>query len=188
MEKIGLRLILLFSALFALTAVIAVRISLIFLLAIAFTLYFFREPKREIQSGIISPADGRIDYLDSRRAEIFMSPFDCHISLSPCDGIVERIEHSKGTFYPAFLRVLKNERKIIFIRNEDGLFKVELIAGFLARRIICYVKEGEKVSKGQKMGMIVFGSKVALEIPENFEFVRRKGEKIKAGETIAVRR
>ncbi len=187
MEKIELRLILIFSALFALTAIIAISVSLIFLLAIAFTLYFFREPKRVIQNGIISPADGKIDYIDGKRVEIFMSPFDCHINLSPCDGVVERIEHSKGKFSPAFLRVLKNARKTIFIKNEDGLFKIELIAGFFARRIVCYVKEGENVKKGQRIGMIVFGSRVALEIPSKFEFVRKRGEKIKAGETIAVR-
>ncbi|AIY89998.1 phosphatidylserine decarboxylase [Geoglobus acetivorans] len=153
---------------------------------IAFTLFFFRDPDREIQEGVVSPADGRVVVIDGRRIEIFMSLFDSHVNLSPWDGVVKKIEYRPGRFKPAFLKVSENEMNRIVISSDEGVFTVEQIAGVFARRILCYVGEGDAIEKGQKLGMIVFGSRVALEIPEGFRFVVEKGQKIKAGQTVAV--
>ncbi len=156
-------------------------------IAIAFTALFFRDPEREICEGVISPADGKIDYMEGNRLEIFMRPFDCHINRAPVDGIVKKIVFKKGSKPPAFIRSEKAMRNEIYIESEDGIFKVTQVAGIFARRIVCYVKEGDFVRKGQKIGMIRFGSRVILEVPKGYRFVRRVGETVKAGETIAVK-
>ncbi|WP_457548864.1 phosphatidylserine decarboxylase [Archaeoglobus sp.] len=154
-------------------------------LALALTLLFFRDPDRKIGEGVVSPADGKIDYIEGNRMEIFLNVFDCHVNRSPVDGIVKSIRYTRGSKPPAFLRRENVERNEIVIENGDGTFKVVQMAGIFARRIICYVKEGERVEKGDKIGMIVFGSRVVLEVPEGFEFVKKVGERVKAGETVA---
>lgn len=154
---------------------------------LAFTLFFFRDPPRNIGEGVVSPADGRVDFVSERRIEIFMSPFDCHVNRSPVEGIVTRVVYYKGAKFPAYKRGENPERNEIYISNEDGEFKVTQIAGFVARRIVCYVREGERVEKGQKIGIIKFGSRTVLEVPEGFKFTKKVGEKVKAGETIAVK-
>ncbi len=152
-----------------------------------FSIYFFRDPKREIGTEIVSPADGRIDYLSGQRIEIFMSPFDCHVNRSPVSGKVVDVKYTKGKIKPAFLKEKNPERNEIFIKDKKGnIFKVTQIAGIFARRIVCFVKQGDDVKKGQKIGMIRFGSRVVLEVPKDYTFVKNIGEKIKAGETIAV--
>jgi len=161
--------------------------SVLAVLSIAFTLFFFRDPPREIQGGVVSPADGRIDYIHGRRMEIFMGPLDCHVNRSPVDGVIVRTKYMRGRFPPAYRRNDKAERNEILIEAEDGVFKVVQVAGFLARRIVCYVGTGDIVKKGQRIGIIKFGSRAVLELPEGYEFVRRVGEKVKAGETVAVK-
>ncbi len=156
-------------------------------LTIVLTIFFFRDPERKIGEGVVSPADGRIDFLEGNRLEIFMNLFDCHVNRSPVDGRISKIVYRRGRKIPAFLRRDNVEMNEIHIENEYGTFKVIQIAGFLARRIVCFVKEGERVRKGDKIGMIVMGSRVVLEIPHGFVFVRRVGEKVKAGETLAVK-
>jgi phosphatidylserine decarboxylase len=154
---------------------------------LAFTLFFFRDPPRRIEEGVVSPADGEVDFVSGRKIEIFMSPLDCHVNRSPVDGIITKIVYQSGANFPAYKRRTNAERNEIYINNEDGEFKVTQIAGLFARRIVCYVKEGERVTRGQKIGMIRFGSRVILEVPVNFKFIKKMGERVKAGETIAVR-
>jgi phosphatidylserine decarboxylase len=154
---------------------------------LAFTLFFFRDLPREVGGGVVSPADGRVDFVSGRRIEIFMSPFDCHVNRSPVDGVVKKVVYHPGAKLPAYKRSANPERNEIYISNEDGEFKVIQIAGFVARRIVCYVKEGDKVRKGQKIGIIKFGSRTVLEVPPGFTFTKRAGERVKAGETIAVK-
>jgi len=162
-------------------------LSLLFLFFACFTAYFFRDPERKIGDGVVSPADGRIDFIEGRRLEIFMSPFDCHINRAPYGGKVAKVRFVEGSTPPAFIRKQGVRTNEIVIETEFGTFKVLQIAGIFARRIVSYVREGEWVQKGQKIGMIRFGSRVVLEVPEGFRFVRRVGEKVKAGETVALR-
>jgi phosphatidylserine decarboxylase len=185
-EKSGLRIILLETIILIFFLLIFTPLSLLILLLLAFTIFFFRDPPREIQDGIVSPADGRIDFIENQRIEIFMSPFDCHINRSPVAGKVERIVYKKGKFIPAYRREDFAERNEIYIRNNEGVFKVTQIAGFFARRIKCYVKEGDWIEKGEKIGMIKFGSRVCVDLPEKYRITRKIGEKVRAGETIAL--
>lgn len=186
-ERSGLRLITIELILTLLLYFIYLPLSISMLIISLFTIYFFRDPPREIQEGVVSPADGRIDFINENRIEIFMSPFDCHVNRSPVDGVVEKINYRKGAFIPAYRRNDFNERNEIIISTPYGKFKVEQIAGFFARRIVCYVEEGQKIQKGEKIGMIRFGSRVTLDIPKDFKIIRRKWEKIKAGETVAIK-
>ena len=154
------------------------------ILLFAFIAFFFRDPDREIGEGVVSPADGRIDFMEGKRMEIFLGPFDCHVIRSPVQGVVEKVVYKKGKFRPAFWRDEDNERNEIYIRNEKGTFKVVQIAGIFARRIVCRVEEGDEVKKGERIGAIIFGSRVVLQVPEEVVFVKRVGEKVKAGETV----
>ncbi len=188
MEKTGLRMIFILMALSIPAFIVSYGIFLILLVTAVFIAFFYRDTEREIGEGIVSPADGRIVEISDGRIEIFMNFFDCHVNRSPCDGVVKTIKYFRGRFFPAFHRMSqRNERNVIWIGSEDGTFVVEQIAGIFARRIICYLKEGERVKKGQRIGMIVFGSRVTLEIPDGYTFTVRKGEKVKAGQTVAVK-
>jgi len=185
-ERTGVKMMALQLLLLPVTFKFKILLPLV-LASMIFTAVFFRDPERSIGDGVISPADGKIDYVEGRRIEIFMRPFDCHVNRSPVDGVVRRIVFVRGRKVPAFLRVKNAERNEIYIENEDGTFKVIQVAGAFARRIVCYVREGERVRKGQRIGMIRFGSRVILEIPDGYRFTKSVGETVKAGETIAVR-
>ena len=186
-EKSGIKTILIeLAVLLVLLLFSAFFLAFILLVLTAFTIFFFRDPPRKIEEGIVSPADGKIDFVGERRIEIFMSPFDCHVNSAPVSGRIQKIVYKEGRFIPAYRREDSAEKNEILIRNEKGTFKVTQIAGFFARRISCYVKEGDWVEKGEKIGMIKFGSRVCLDLPASYRITRRIGEKVKAGETVAV--
>lgn len=168
-------------------SILNVYLILPLIFSIILTLIFFRDPEREIGNSVVSPADGKIDYVEGNRIEIFMNILDCHVNRSPVEGVIREIVYFKGSKFPAFLRVKEPERNEITIENEYGTFKVVQIAGFLSRRILCFVKEGDFVRKGERIGMIIMGSRVALEVPDGFTFVKKVGDRVKAGETIAVK-
>ncbi len=186
-ERSGYAMIVAFAVLAAVSFILIKPLSIAFLAAALFTAYFFRDPEREIGEGVVSPADGRIDFLEGRRMEIFMSPFDCHVNRSPVDGRVVSVRYIEGSTPPAFVRKKGVRTNEIIIEAEDGIFRVLQIAGIFARRIVSYVKEGDYVRKGERIGMIRFGSRVVLEVPEGYSFVRKVGEKVKAGETVALK-
>lgn len=186
-EKSGIRIILLEAVLVAVFYFINIAVMVLLLLSLGFTTFFFRDPPREIGEGVVSPAYGKVDYISEGRVEIFMSPFDCHVNVAPVDGKVAKINHINGPHFPAFMRKENTERNEIYINNEDEQFKVTQITGMLARRIVCYPEENEAVSKGQKIGIIKFGSRTILETPSNHKFTKEIGEKVKAGETLAVK-
>ncbi len=150
-----------------------------------FFIYFFRDMPRNIEEDIISPADGRVFYAEKNRISIFMSLFDMHVNLMPYDGRIVSIKHYKGVHKPAYRDVLNNERQEIEIETDIGNIKIIQIAGVFARRILCYVREGDFLKKGEKIGIIKFGSRIEMHLPENCTFFVEKGEKIKAGKTIA---
>ncbi len=175
-----------------------------FLLALFF-LYFFRNPPRLTTSGtdeLISPADGRVmgiddlfesDFLsaETTRVSIFMSVSDVHVNRAPCEGTVERVEHRDGRFRLAFKKGVdeENERNYIVVEGERGeRFLIVQIAGFLARRIICYVRERDKMLKGAVLGMIAFGSRVDLYMPTAYTPVVEKGQRVKSGLTVLARK
>lgn len=117
---------------------------------------------------------------------IFMSPFDVHINRAPIKGIVKSIKHTKGKFFEAYNieKSLENEKNEIIIQNKKLKVKVIQIAGFLARRIKCYVKKNQYLNKGQKIGMIALSSQTTMIIPRGVDLKVKINEHVKAGETI----
>jgi phosphatidylserine decarboxylase len=184
----------------------------IFLLALSislfgFTLYFFRDPKRDIpinisEDTVISPADGKvvlitdIEYPNNdfyskgkklKQISIFLSPLNVHVNRIPISGTIKLNKYIEGDYIVAFDHKSseKNERTEIGIltgNNKKILFKQ--IAGFVARRIVCELKEGQNVSAGDKFGMIKFGSRTDILIDPASNIFVRIGDKVTGGETL----
>ena len=176
---------------------LASAIPLTLLVLIAF---FFRDPERKpphLPSALISPADGRIIEISevleekflndvSQRVSIFLSLFDVHVVRSPVYGKVGYLRYEKGRFLPAFHKLApqQNERNFVGICNSHTKVLMTLVAGMIARRIVCYLKEGDTLVQGQRVGLIKFGSRVDIFVPTSVEITVRKGQKVRAGETI----
>jgi phosphatidylserine decarboxylase len=120
------------------------------------------------------------------KVSIFMSVFNVHVQRSPLAGTVEKIKYEKGAFAVAYKPAAKvNERNLIRIKGENGRWAgVEQITGAIARRIACYVKEGQAVSGGERVGMIYFGSQVAVYLPKGSRVLVKEGDKVAGAETI----
>jgi phosphatidylserine decarboxylase len=166
--------------------------------------YFFRDPQRvtPVREGIVvAPADGRISQVANvvppeelslgeralPRISIFMSVFDCHVNRSPVAGRIERIVYRAGKFLSADLDKASedNERNSFVIATNSGRrFGVIQIAGLVARRIVPFVREGEAVAAGQRIGMIRFGSRVDVYLPEGARPLVAEGQTAIAGETV----
>ena len=173
------------------------------LLLALFFLYFFRNPRRSGASAgeeLLSPADGRVMAVEdifekeflheqAKRISIFMSVFDVHVNRAPCRGRVERVEHRDGRFKVAFKKGIgeENERNYIVVGGDHEKLLLVQIAGFLARRIICYVREHDRVEKGEPVGMIAFGSRVDVYMPATYQVAVETGQKVKSGLTILAR-
>lgn len=117
---------------------------------------------------------------------IFMSPLDVHINRAPIEGFIKSIKYTKGKFFEAYNleKSLENEKNEIIIHNKKLKVKVIQIAGFLARRIRCYIKKNQKVNKGEKIGMIALSSQTTLVIPKGVGLKVKVKDKVKAGSTI----
>jgi len=117
---------------------------------------------------------------------IFMSIFDVHVNRAPVEGEIISIKHNKGRFFMAFdiEKSFLNENNEIIIKSRIGKIKIIQIAGFLARRIECFVKEKQKVNKGERVGRIIIGSQVSLILPKNVRLLVKVGDKVKAGKTV----
>ena len=158
---------------------------------------FFRDPERKPPGGeglILSPADGRI--VKIRRAEgkgtgaklsIFLSPLDVHINRAPIEGAVEEVKYQKGRFFAAYKDEASktNEQNVLkIVDSRRRSLTVVQVAGVLARRIMCYVKKSDSLQQGQRLGLIMFGSRVDLSLPEGAQIKVAEGERVKGGETI----
>jgi phosphatidylserine decarboxylase len=173
-------------------------------IATSWCVYFFRDPSRitPIRDGIVvAPADGRVSQVVSAvpsrelelgerplpRVSIFMSVFDCHINRSPVAGRIERIVYRAGKFISADLDKASedNERNAFVIVTGSGQrLAVIQIAGLIARRIVCFAREGDSLGAGQRIGMIRFGSRVDLYLPEGARVLAGEGQIAIAGETL----
>jgi phosphatidylserine decarboxylase len=142
--------------------------------------------QKDMTEHMLSPASGRVIRMEeeSRTISIFMHLHNVHITAAPLDGVVKRITPEKGNFKPAFLRSSDfNTRNEIELGTKYGDIKVVQIAGFFTRTIKCEVKEGQEVAKAERMGKICFGSRVDVSIPEGFEILVKKGDKVKCRKT-----
>ena len=158
-------------------------------------LIFFRDPERDIANGIVASADGRIrkisnfedsDVGDCTMISTFMNLYNVHVNRIPFTGTVKDILHKSGIHLPAFKKESeKNERVITILDTNLETIKVVQIAGTLARRIVPYIKKGDKLKKGEKIGIIKFGSRVDVYLPnKKIKNIRVKvGDIVKAGET-----
>ena len=173
----------------------------VLLLATLCVTAFFRNPHRSVPAdpkAILCPADGKILEVESvsspdlipvpsRKISIFMSPLDVHVNRVPASGTVKRKAHRPGKFYVASLpkASTKNERVELVIETPDGFnLGVIQIAGRMARRIVCYPGEGDPVEKGKRFGLIRFGSRVELFLPQEVSVAVRPGQHVKGGETV----
>jgi phosphatidylserine decarboxylase len=154
---------------------------------------FFRDPERKIiddDNFILSPADGRVQDIKTVEGRIvisiFLSVFNVHINRAPVAGVVKRAFYRKGKFLAAFREGASdvNERYELEIENPSGAVVVHQIAGVIARRVVCRVKEGQSLKSGERFGLIRFGSRVDLFLPENVIMVIGKGKKVKGGLTV----
>ncbi len=164
-----------------------------------FCFYFFRNPERNcpqvLNDGniIISPADGKIVDIASdvkgyaTKVSIFLSPLDVHVNWTPIAGTIEKVEHVPGKFMMAFLPKSSelNEHNDVIIRADDGKqILVRQIAGTIARRIVCWLHQGQRVHAGQKYGMIKFSSRIDLFLPENVKLDLTLNQKVTGGKTV----
>jgi phosphatidylserine decarboxylase len=169
----------------------------------AWCVYFFRDPTRvtPVREGIVvAPADGRISRIINAvppadlglgarplpRVSIFMSVFDCHVNRMPVSGRIERIAYRRGAFINASLDKASedNERNGLVIAAGDRRIGVVQIAGLVARRIVCFVREGTSLGAGERFGMIRFGSRLDVYLPEGTKPQVAEGQTAIAGETI----
>tara|TARA_A100001011_G_scaffold399069_1_gene506069 strand:+ start:535 stop:2190 length:1656 start_codon:yes stop_codon:yes gene_type:complete len=166
-------------------------LSIILLLVSFFLLYFYRDPERKIESGIVSPADGLVQRAEIRsgivRLSIFMNVHNVHVNRSPFDGKVLSIKHKSGGYLPAFYKDSdKNERLMTKIETSIGVMKIIQIAGVLVRRIVSYVKPDTEVTKGERIGLIHFGSRVDLSFESaGIDLLVKKGDRVLAGQQLA---
>jgi phosphatidylserine decarboxylase len=167
--------------------------ALVFIILAGFMLYFFRDPNRVAPEGdglIVSAADGRVTRIesneDSKLVSVFLSPFDVHINRSPIAGKITKVTYVKGKKTPATSdhSSIVNERNSLEIAGERLTVTCTQIAGILARRIVCWPKEGDHLERGQKFGLIKFSSRTDLLMPPEVDIAVRLGDKVRGGETI----
>jgi len=164
--------------------------------------YFFRDPIRAIPSDdvVVSPADGVVTFIGEsncplennsdpnkyKKISIFLSIFDVHVNRMPIDAEISSINYIPGKFLNATLdkSSKENERNIIYAKKNNENFYIVQIAGLIARRIVCNLNNNQEVQRGQRIGIIKFGSRVDLYIPENYNILVAKGQRVVGGETI----
>lgn len=166
-----------------------------------FIIYFFRDPDRTVPNGVglvVSPADGKVvvagtvensTYYEGTclKISVFMSVFNVHVNRMPCSGKVKKIIYNPGKFFSANLDKAskENEQNAVYLEMEDGkeICTVQ-IAGLIARRIICKVQESDEVGRGQRFGMICFGSRLDVYLPKDSKLNVAVGDIVKAGTSI----
>jgi len=164
-----------------------------------FVVYFFRDPEREIPGEpkvVVSPADGKVVEITTEedpfmgksftRISIFLNVFNVHVNRVPVGGVIAETRYNPGKFMNAFndKASLDNEQNILPLRDGESEVLVKQIAGLIARRIVCWVKPGDRVEKGQRFGLIRFGSRVDVFLPPESTLKIALGDKLKGGSSI----
>jgi len=170
-----------------------------FALLSGFLTYFFRDPERQIPSApdlVVSPADGRVMIAgpsdgrwappgDWLQVTIFLSPMDVHINRTPVHGRVTRIHYRPGTFLPAFdERSNDNELNEVWLDHDGRTVVFRQVVGILARRIVCRVSVGDELERGERMGLMKFGSRMDVFLPADAELRVSVGQHVVGGETV----
>ena len=169
----------------------------------ALVLYFFRDPNRIVPTDprlVVAPADGFVIEISEssppetedvkvpcRKISIFMTVFDVHVNRAPCSGSIIKVSHRPGKFISAQKpsASIQNERNTVVLETPKGERVVLVqVAGLIARRIVFWLREGDTVQKGERIGMIRFGSRVDLYVPADWNIKVSRGQRVKAGETV----
>lgn len=200
--KYGIGIVLFFSGLTIIFFIFYKPVSLVFMIILLFSVYFFRDPERTINPAtelIVSPADGTILNVDEdvdeplffnkrvKRISIFMSLFNVHINRVPIAGEIKFIKYNKGKFFNASWEKASkyNENNFWIVKGEHIVLGVRQISGVIARRIVFTKKSGEIVPKGSRIGLIKFGSRVEIYYePGTINLKIQPGDAVKGGETI----
>lgn len=203
-HRAGWPFIAIFAVVTAVLAMVAQPLGWIGLAATAWCAYFFRNPDRVTPTRpglVVSPADGRVQLITDAvppaelglgkakrtRVSIFLNVFDVHVNRVPADGTVEEVDYHEGTFVNASLDKASedNERASVLLRLPDGRELVFVqIAGLVARRIICDLASGQAVSAGERYGLIRFGSRTDIYLPDGVEPLVVVGQRAVGGETV----
>jgi len=172
--------------------------SLAPVLLAAFFLWFFRDPGREIPQGeglVVSPADGKVTEVlrlttpegETLRLSIFLSVFNVHVNRSPIGGVLREVRYQKGEYLNALnpASAEKNEQNLVVVESDEGYtVSFKQIAGLLARRIVFHPAVGAHLGRGQRIGLIKFGSRVDVILPGNARLHVKKGDHVKGGSSI----
>ncbi len=172
-------------------------LAIVPLLLAAFFLWFFRDPERRIpaiQGAIVSPADGKITNISvlqengetRTRISIFLNVFDVHVNRSPVNGVIEDVQYRKGKFRNAMDAASAdlNEQNVVTVRTAAGTLVFKQIAGLLARRIVFSKKVGDTVERGERVGLIKFGSRTDVIFAADAVMKVRTGDRVKGGSSV----
>lgn len=172
-------------------------LTIIFIVLSVLVLNFFRDPDRVVPAdpcAIVSPADGLVVQLAEeefesrpvRRLSIFMSVLDVHVNRTPITGAIQAINYKKGSFRVASkdLASIENEQNVFTVEGEQGVVVVKQIAGLLARRIVFWKRLGDSLARGERVGMIKFGSRVDVLVAPTVEWSVKVGDRVRAGSSI----
>jgi phosphatidylserine decarboxylase len=162
-----------------------------------FVFYFFRDPERKIPAEpgtVVSPADGHVvaiveealDDVMGRRISIFLSIFDVHVQRAPFAGKIAKVIYRPGKFLGAYRATAStlNEQNVIYMDTPQGRLVFKQIAGTIARRVLCWKREGDAVALGERVGMIRFGSRVDVWLPMEAQIVAKQGQMVYGGESV----
>lgn len=174
--------------------------SIALLAVAALVAYFFRDPERKPPADptvVVSPADGRVmevvqesvDGRSGRRISIFLAVWNVHVNRSPMSGRLERVEYRPGKFYAAMRSRAsqENEQNVFYLDTGRGTIVFKQIAGWIARRVVSWKSPGDSLALGERIGLIRFGSRMDVWLPDGAEVVARPGQKVSAGESVLAR-
>jgi phosphatidylserine decarboxylase len=173
---------------------------IVLLLATAMVAYFFRDPDRTAPADpslVVSPADGRVmevvnepfEGRSGRRISIFLAVWNVHVNRSPMAGRVARVEYRPGRFWAAMRSraSAENEQNVIHLETAQGTIVFKQIAGWIARRVVCWKSVGDQVGRGERIGLIRFGSRMDVWLPDGATVVARPGQHVAGGMSVLAR-
>ena len=166
--------------------------ALLPLALLSFCVWFFRDPERQPPDdpwALVSPADGRIIAASASRVSVFMNVFDVHVCRTPAAGQLLSLTHASGRFMAAFKDAASeaNERAVLVVESPAGTIRFSLVAGLVARRIVTWVRPGQTLRTGERVGLIRFGSRVDVDLPQGAVAAVRVGDRVQAGRTVLAR-
>ena len=188
------------GALLALRTPLSAALGAVLIFLALFVFYFFRNPDRKIpmEPGVVvSPADGRVVVVKDeenagrpgKRVSIFLAIWNVHVNRSPAAGTITRLEYKPGKFLAAWAEKasLENEQNVFTLASEHGEIVFKQIAGWVARRVVSWKKNGDAVGRGELVGLVRFGSRVDLWLPEGAEIAVKVGDNVNGGSSVIAR-